>query len=549
MQWMQNYSALGGNLGLTAIAAVIPILYLFWALAIKRMKGHLAGSSTLLVLLIIAILVYHMPVSTAISAAALGAVTGLVPIGWIILAAVFLYNLMVESGQFEIFKNSIASVSSDRRIQSLIIAFSFSAFMEGVAGQGAPVAVVAAMLIGMGFAPMTAATIGLIGNTPPVPFGPIGVPTLMMGTVTGLGGATVARGVGMDMAILAIFIPLFMMIVLTRNWRSTVEVLPAILVAGFGFAIPCLLITRFIGPELASVISSGVSLLCMFALMKVWRPQTVWRFANDTESSAGANVKYTSGQVFRAWSPFLVLIVIMLIWAIPSFKAFIGNDLKLFLAVPHWPLLDGIVYQVAPVVAKPAKYAASYRLDYILTPGSAILLVSIICLPILGVSPSKALQVFGKTFMQLRYTFIMLMSVIGIGFLANYSGVSHTLGLALALYTGMLFPIFSPIIGLIGTFMTGSVTSSAALFGKLQQVTAGQIGVNQMLTITASVFGSVAGKLISPQSIAIACGGVGMVGQEPGIFRRIIPYAIMILVFVIVIVLIEAWIVPGIWAW
>ena len=418
--------------------------------------------------------------------------------------------------------------------------------MEGVSGQGAPVVVAAAMLMGLGFPALPAALICLVGNTPPVPFGPVGVPTSVMGAVTGINAVTVSGAIGLDMTILAPVIPIFMMVVLA-GWRNALEVLPAALVAGVGYAIPSFLVSRYVGPELPAIVSSAVSMLCLFVFLKFWKPKTIWRFPNDVEIARDTDAKYTSGQVLKAWSPFIILIVIMFTWGLPSFKNWVAQDLKWYLLFPSWPFLDGIVYQVAPVVAAPTKYAASYRLDLLATPGTAMLISSLLSMAVLGIRPATAVRVFGRTFNQLKYALITLSSVIGIGFLANYSGMSYTLGLAFAFYTGMFFPIFSPVIGYVGVFLTGSVTSSAALFGKLQQVTALQLGLNPMLTISASMFGSVIGKLISPQSIAVACAGTGMVGHESDIFRRTVRYSLVLLAFVVVLVLLEAWVVPGIW--
>jgi lactate permease len=548
MQWMHNYSALGNSLALTAIAVAIPIFFLFWALAVKRMRGHVAGPLTLVLTIVITVAVYNMPVSSAISAAVLGMANGLFPIGWIILTAVFLYNLTVESGQFEIIKGSISSISTDRRLQALLVAFSFSAFMEGVSGQGAPVVVAAAMLIGLGFPALPAALICLVGNTPPVPYGPVGTPTIMMATVTDLNNVVVSGAVGIDMTMLALIIPIFMMIVMA-GFRNAMAVLPAAAVAGISYAIPCFLVSRYMGPELPAIVSSAVSMLCLVVFLRFWKPETVWRFPTDNDVARVTDVGYTPAQVVKAWSPFIVLIIVMGIWGIPAFKNWVLNDLKWYLRVASWPGLDGIVYQVAPVVAAPAKYAANYRMDLFSAPGTAMLISSLISMVILGISPAKGVQVFVKTFRQLSFALITLASVIGIGFLANYSGMSQTLGLAFATYTGMLFPIFSPVIGYVGVFLTGSVTSSSALFGKLQQVTALQLGFNQMLTISASMFGAVIGKLISPQSIAVACAGTGMVGREPDIFRMSVKYSVALLGIVIVLVLAEAWVVPGIWTW
>lgn len=545
MQWFQNYAAVGGSLGLTALVVAIPIFYLFWALAVKRMKGHIAGVSTLILAIAIVVFAYGMPVSTAVSAAALGMTTGLFPIGWIILTAVFLYNLTVESGQFEIIKSSISSLSPDRRLQALLVAFSFSAFIEGVSGQGAPVAVAAAMLIGLGFPALPAAVICLVANTPPVPFGPIGTPTFMMSTVTEINSLTVSRAIGWDMTIMALVIPFFMLWVVA-GWKNVMGVAPAALVTGVSYAATNYYFSTYMGPELPAIMSSFVSMVCLGVFLKFWRPETIWRFPGDTDISKDTATSYSVGQLIKAWSPFLMLMIVMGIWSMPAFKKWVANDLKWFVMIPSWPGLDGIVYRTAPVVAAPAKYAASYRWDFFAAPGTAMLTSSLLAMAVLGISPATGIRVFKRTFKQLMYSLITLASVLGIGFLANYSGMSYTLGLAFAFYTGMAFPIFSPIIGYLGVFLTGSVTSSAALFGKLQQVTATQLGFNPMLTISANLFGADIGKLISPQSIAVACAATGLVGHETDIFRLTLRYSIYLLLFVMVIILLQAWVIPGV---
>jgi len=544
MQWNQNYSALNGSLLLTALVVAIPIFFLFWALAVKRMKGHVAGVITLVLSIVISILVYKMPVTAALSASALGMVTGIFPIGWIIITAVFLFNLTVESGQFEVIKSSISSLSPDRRIQALLIAFSFSAFMEGVAGQGAPVAVAAAMLIGLGFPALPAAVICLVANTPPVPFGPVGVPTLMMSTVTGIPATTMAKAVGLDMAFMALIIPFFMVIVMV-GFKRAKEVIPAALVAGVSYAITSYLISSNFGPELPAIAASIVSLLCLVIFLKFWQPKVVWNFPEDTAAARLTTTgSYSAGQIFKAWSPFLILMVVMGIWGTPMFKNYCLKTHHWFVAVPHWPGLDGIVFKTAPIVAKPAMYGASYRWEWLTAPGTAMLISSLISMVVLGISPATGAKVFLKTFKQLQFSLITLASVIGLGFLANYSGMSFTLGLAFAFYTGMAFPIFSPVIGLVGVFLTGSVTSSAALFGKLQQVTAVHLGMNPVLTTSANLFGGVMGKLISPQSIAVACAAVGLVGHETDIFRKTLKYSMILLCIVIVLVLLQAFVAP-----
>ena len=545
MQWNQNYSALNGSLLLTALVVAIPIFFLFWALAIQRMKGHVAGVLTLALTILISVFVYRMPVSAALSASALGMLTGLFPIGWIILTAVFLFNLTVESGQFEVIKSSISSLSPDRRIQALLIAFSFSAFMEGVAGQGAPVTVAAAMLIGLGFPALPAAVICLVANTPPVPFGPVGVPTMMMSTVTGIPATTMARAVGIDMAFMALIIPFFMLVVMV-GFKKAKEVLPAALVAGVSYAAASLLVSTYFGPELPAITASVFSLVCLVIFIRFWQPKTVWTFPEDAAAGVTIGTKYSAGQILKAWSPFLILMVVMAIWGTPMFKNYAEKTHHWFLAVPKWPGLDGVVFKAAPIVAKPAAYAASYKWQWLTAPGTAMFLSALISMVVLGIRPALGGRVLLKTFKQLRFALITLSSVIGLGFLANYSGMSFTLGLAFAMLTGMAFPIFSPVIGLLGVFLTGSVTSSAALFGKLQQVTAIQLGLNPVLTTSANLFGGVMGKLISPQSIAVACAAVGLVGKETDIFRKTLKYSMVLLGIVVVVVLLQAFVIPWI---
>jgi lactate permease len=316
-------------------------------------------------------------------------------------------------------------------------------------------------------------------------------------------------------------------------------------VAGVSYAIASFLVTTYVGPELPAITASIVSLVCLVVFIRFWKPRTIWNFPEDSEAARTASKQtYSAGQIFKAWSPFLILMVIMAFWGTPVFKNFANKELKWFLLIPHWPGLDGVVYRAAPIVAKPALYAASYRWEWFTAAGTAMLISSIISMVVLGISPATGVRVLGKTFKQLQFTLITLASVLGIGFLANYSGMSFTLGLAFAAYTGMAFPIFSPVIGLVGVFLTGSVTSSAALFGKLQQVTAMSLGMNPILTTSASLFGSDMGKLISPQSIAVACAAVGLVGKETDIFRKTLKYSMILLGMVVVVVLLQAFVIP-----
>jgi lactate permease len=401
------------------------------------------------------------------------------------------------------------------------------------------------MLVSLGFRPLTAAVVCLVANTPPVPFGPVGVPTSMMISVTNVNAAAITRTIGADTAILALIIP-FLVLVVICGFKRAIGVWPAAFVAGFSYAVTCLLVSRFLGVELPAIISSLVSLVGLIVFLKFWRPKRVWLFAYDSTSNSTAKIIYTRGQFLTAWSPYLLLMLVMSFWGTPAFAQYVQNKLHWVLNIPHWPGLDGIVYRTAPIVDVPTMYPASYRWDFITAPGTAVLICAIATMAILRISPSRGLKVFRATCSQLMFALVTLAAVVGIGYLANYSGISYTLGLACASYAGKLFPIFSPVIGWLGVFLTGSVTSAAALFGKLQQVTATETGINPVLTTSASLFGGVAGKLISPQSIAIACAATGLVGRETYIFRKTIKYSLILLGLIVLIVLLEAWAVRGI---
>lgn len=541
MPWTHNYAAVGNSLALTSLVVAIPILFLFWALAIKKMKGHVAGIWTLVITLVDVVLVYKMPVGTAFSAIGLGVINGLFPIAWIVLTAVFLYNLTVASGHFEVIKCSIASLSNDRRIQALLVAFSFGAFLEGSAGFGAPVAITAALLIGLGFEPLYAAGICLIANTAPVAFGAIGAPIVAAGAVTGMGDFVIAQAIGRQLPFLSVLIPLYL-VVLISGWKGAKEVMPAILVSGISFASAQYLSSNYLGAYLPDIISSLVSLIATAVFLKFWKPKHEFHFPNEKVSAEQTH--YTAGQTLRAWSPFIILTVMVAIWGTPSFKAWV-TDMGWFVNIAHWPGLDGLVYKAAPIVAKPAVYAASYRWDFFSSGGTAILITAIISMFILGVSPKKGLKVFGETLNQLKYSILTIAAVLGFAYLANYSGLSYTLGLLLA-STGKAFPIISPLLGWLGVFLTGSDTSSNALFGKLQQVTAEQIGANPVLTVAANSSGGVVGKMISPQSIAVAAAATSLVGKESDLFRFTLKHSFVLLAGVIIIIALEAYVFPGI---
>ncbi|TGE37739.1 L-lactate permease [Desulfosporosinus fructosivorans] len=543
MAWTQNYAALGNSIGLTALAVSIPIFYLFWALAIKRMKGHIAGSTTLVLTIIDVVLVYKMPLGTAISASALGILNGIFPIAWIVVTAVFLYNLTVEAGQFEIIKSSIASLSSDRRIQALLIAFSFGAFLEGAAGFGTPVAISGAILIGLGFEPLYAAGLCLIANTAPVAFGGIGIPIITAGAVTGVSADIISAAVGRQLPFLSVMIPLYL-IILMAGWKGAKEVLPAIAVSGLSFALAQWWSSNYLGPLLPDIIASLVSLIALIILLKLWKPKNIWRFPSEKGEKVATFKQYTGAQIIKAWSPFAILTLIVGIWGTNTFKNFVGKSLEWFVNVPHWPGLDGLVMKTMPIVKTPTVYAASYKWEFFAAAGTAILITALISMLILKISPSKGVKVFGTTCKTLMFPVITISSVLGFAYLANYSGLSYTLGLLFS-QTGQLFPFFSPVLGWLGVFLTGSDTSANALFGKLQQVTAEQVGVNPVLTIAANSSGGVVGKMISPQSIAVAAAATGLVGKESDLFRFTLKHSLFLLLLVCIMTYLQAYVLPG----
>lgn len=543
-QWLHNYAPVFGSIAFSACFAAAPVLFLLWALAIKRMKGYKAGIGTLAVAFIVATTIFGMPVGMAVSATALGVANGLFPIGYIILTSLFLYNLIVASGQFEVIKESIALISSDRRMQALIIAFTFSAFLEGAAGQGAPVAIAAAILIGLGFPPMMAAIVCLVANVPPVPFGPVGVPTITMANVTGIDEMTLTRAVAANCAFVSIIIP-FAAIWVMSGLRKTLAVLPAILVTGVSYGIVSYLIAASLGPTLPSVITPLVTMGCLIVFLKVWSPAENWVFAEGMGAApVPGGDKYAPGQIFKAWSGFFLVTVMMTIWGQPAFKKWLAST-GWYFNFPSWPGLDGLIYRTAPIVAENTVYPASFKWDVFGYAGTAMLLATLITVFILKISPKETGRVFASTVRQLGYSIITVVSVIGLAYLCNYSGMSYTLGLAFA-ETGKLFPAFSPVLGWLGVFLTGSVTSSCALFGKLQQVTAEALNLNPVLTIAANEIGGIMGKLISPQSIAIACAATGLVGRETDIFRAVLKYSVILLCIVVAMILFQAYVMPGI---
>ncbi|WGV57480.1 lactate permease LctP family transporter [Brevibacillus brevis] len=565
MTWTQVFTPVGGSLGISALVALFPILYFFWALAIKRMKGYMAGLTTLLMVILVAVLVYRMPAGIAIMSSVQGAVYGILPIGWIIISSVFLYKLTVKTGQFDIIRSSVLSITEDRRLQALLVAFSFGAFLEGAAGFGAPVAISAALLVGLGFHPLYAAGLCLIANTAPVAFGAIGIPIIAMEGPTGVPAMEISKMVGRQLPILSVFVP-FYLVVIMSGFKKALEVLPAILVSGISFSLTQYVTSNFMGPELPDILSALVSLVALTLFLKVWKPKTIFRFASEQAATAevavasqaikNSKAPFTTGQIFKAWSPFLVLTAFISIWGIPTVKkALVGkyeganllfNCLNpIGKALSFTPEVPGLHNLIIDVNGKPI--AALFKLEVLAAAGTAILLAAIVTKFIVSISWRDWLATFGETLNELKFPLLTIASVVGFAYVANASGMSTTLGMALA-GTGMLFPFFSPFLGWLGVFITGSDTSSNLLFGNLQKVTATSVGMEPVLALAANTSGGVAGKMISPQSIAVACAAVGLAGKESDLFRFTVKHSLLLVVIIGIITYLQSnllsWMVP-----
>ncbi|WP_044561293.1 lactate permease LctP family transporter [Azospirillum sp. B4] len=541
--WVQVYDPFG-NMVVSALVAVLPIIFFFVALAVLRLKGYVAGTLTVLIALVIAIAAYGMPASSAIAAVVYGFFYGLWPIAWIIIAAVFLYKITVKTGQFDIIRASVIAITEDQRLQMLMVGFAFGAFLEGAAGFGAPVAITAAILAGLGFNPLYAAGLCLIANTAPVAFGAMGTPIIVGAQVSGLDVAKVAAMTGRQLPALSVFVP-FWLVFIMDGAKGVKETWPAILVTGVSFAVAQYFTSNHIGAELPDIISALISLVCLTVFLKFWKPKTIFRFKEQSVVERSAHA-YTAGQVVKAWSPFLILTGVVTIWSLKPFKALFAKGGSLIDTVFLFdvPSLHNMVTKVAPIVTKATPYAAQYKLDLLAATGTAILIAALLSMIVLRYSPAKALGTFGETLVELKWPMYTIGSVLAFAYIANYSGLSSTLALMLA-EAGKGFPFFSPILGWLGVFLTGSDTSSNALFGALQATTAQQIGVSDLLLVAANSSGGVTGKMISPQSIAVACAAVGLVGSEANLLRFTLKHSLFFVCIVGVITLLQAYVFPG----
>ena len=536
MPWTQVVDPLG-NIGLSALLAAIPILFLFWALAWKRMKGHWAAFGAVCLALAVAVIVYKMPAKLALLATFNGALFGIFPVCWIIVTALFIYNLSVKTGQFEVIKNSLASITDDRRMQALLIAFSFGAFLEGAAGFGTPVAITAAMLAGLGFNPLYAAGVCLVANTAPVAFGAIGIPIVVAGQVSGLPEMAISQMVGRTLPFISVLIPLYLTILIS-GWKKGLEVWPAALVCGASFAIVQFLSANYLGPLLPDILASIASIICVVVFLKVWHPKESWHFPEEKASLGREQLRFTGGQIFRAWAPFIILSIFVAAWGIPSIKT--ALDKIILFKIPIAGLHDMVLKGETPI-------HAVYALNLLSAAGTAILFAGLFSIPVMGASLKTTGEVALDTLGKLKLPILTIALILGFSFIFNFSGMVVTLGKAFA-STGALFPFFAAFLGWLGVFMTGSDTSSNAFFSKLHVVTAQQIGVDPVVLVAANSSGGVCGKMISPQSIAVATSATGLVGKEGDIFRFTLKHSLIMTTVVGVMVYLQSyvltWMIP-----
>lgn len=549
MQWTQSYTPLG-NLLLSALVAAIPVVVLLGLLALFHVKAHIAAIAGLVASLLVAIVVYGMPPLLALAAAANGAAFGLFPIGWIVLNAIFVYDITVATGKFEIIRHTIAGLASDRRIQALLIAFSFGAFIEGAAGFGTPVAISAAMLIGLGFKPLQAAGLALIGNTAPVAYGALGTPLIALARVTGLPLEDLSAMVGRQLPFFSVLVP-FWLIWAMAGWRGMLEVWPACLTSGLSFAVVQYLVSNFHGPWVVDIAGAIISIVALIILLKFWQPRNEWRFAHDgaTENSAGHQdaaetneSRVTPRAALVAWMPWVILSVLVFLWGLPQMKNFL-NGLSLF--EWHVPYLDKLVFRAPPVVPQPKAEEAVFQFNWLSATGTALLLAGIISGVLLKLSPIRLLKTYAHTFRRARLSLLTIAAMLALGFTTRYGGLDATMGLAFA-STGFLFPFFSPLLGWLGVALTGSDTSSNVLFGNLQQVTAGQLGISPVLAAAANSSGGVMGKMIDAQSIVVASIATGQHHGEGRILRYVFFHSVALAVLVGLLVLAQAYVFPGI---
>ncbi len=544
MHWSQIYSPLGG-IGVSALVAALPVVTLLGLLAFFHVRAQIAALAGLLVAIALAMFIYRMPATFAFAAAGYGAAYGLFPIGWIILNAIFVYQLTVDTGQFAVVQHQVAGLSRDRRIQALLIAFSFGAFIEGAAGFGTPVAITGALLIGLGFRPLEAAKLALIGNTAPVAFGALGTPLLTLAKITGLDLHLLSAMVGRQLSPVAVIIP-FWLVAAQAGWRGMIGVWPACLVSGVSFAITQFLVSNYQGPELVGIIGAVVSMASLIVLMKFWKPAEEQFIAESPIGTAPPIPAHAAtGPAWRAWLPWILLSVLVFVWGQPAMKTFLNNQ---FAPNIHVPVLDNGVLRMPPVVPKSTAEPAIFIFNALSATGTALLLTGVLAGFCLGVRPLGLLRLYGRTFWRVRTSLLTIALMLALGYTTRYSGTDTTMGLALA-SSGFLFPFFSPLIGWLGVALTGSDTSSNVLFGNLQQVTAQQLGLSPILMAASNSSGGVMGKMIDAQSIVVAAVATGGHTDSPDagtVLRSVFWHSVALALLMGLLVMLQAYVWPGI---
>jgi lactate permease len=553
--WQHNYEPIAGSLGVSALLAAIPIVVLFLMLGVFRKPAWMSALSALVSALLVALIVYGMPAQLAFISAIYGAAFGIFPIAWIVFTSIMLYRLAVDTGKFEIIKDSIGGLTTDRRLQAMFIAFSFGAFIEGAAGFGAPVAVSGAMLAGLGFNPFYAAGICLLANTAPVAFGSIGIPVITLANVTGLPVMPLSAMVGRLCAMISVIIPGYLIVVMAGG-RRALEVAPAILACGLSFAGMQFYVSNYMGPELTDILSSLTCIIVMVVVLKVWKPKTIMRLEGDKPVTAEAH-RHTPSQVFMAWAPYLLLVVFVLVWGEAQIKPTINRlgDSVLPAALPTVagtgplaerlmvPGLHNLITRIPPVVPAPAPYAALYELNWLSASGTACLFAIIATAIVLRVRPGNVVRVYVDTFKQLKLAIVTIACMLALAYVMNYSGMTSTLGLAMAA-SGGAFPFFSAVVGWLGVFLTGSDTSSNTLFGPLQATTARVSGLDPILMGATNSSAGVMGKMISPQNLSVGAAGVGAVGREGEIFSRVIVHSLILTALMGVLAMLQQYVFP-----
>lgn len=537
MTWLQNYDPLGSPL-LSAAVAALPVVLLLALLGGFHVRALYAALASLAGALILAIAGFGMPPGMALASAGFGAAFGFFPIGWIVINAIFIYELSVVTGQFEVVKRHVTSIADDRRIQVLLIAFSFGAFIEGCAGFGAPVAITGALLIGLGFRPLDAAVLALIGNTAPVAFGSVGIPIITLNKVTGLDLHLLSSMVGRQLPIFSLLVP-FWLVTVQAGWRGMLQVWPACFVTGFTFAVTQFFVSNYHGPWLVDLASALVSMTSLVVLLRFWRPH------GSAPRAENARERIAPAMALRAWMPWLLLSLFVLVWSFPVVKATLNSLSSPKIPIP---LLHNAVVRVPPVVAHPEPEKAEFVLNWLTATGTSLLLAGITAGLLLGQNLQQLARLYARTLMRVRTSLLTIAAMLALGFTTRFSGSDTTMGIALA-HTGWWFPFFSPLLGWLGVALTGSDTSSNVLFGNLQQVTAQQLGLPPILTAAANSSGGVMGKMIDAQSIVVASVATGGHPDSPRagtILRAVFWHSLALAVLVGLLVMLQAYVFPQI---